>query len=77
MGSYHGHEGFDTFSKLRPVSGQGPVSLAQMFFQPRYSRIVSTVGGFDDQIEGALVAGPVRSVGPTEERMIRDHGKVS
>ena len=27
MGHYHGREGFDTFSKLRPVFEQGPLSL--------------------------------------------------
>jgi coniferyl-aldehyde dehydrogenase len=39
MGHYHGREGFDTFSKLRPVSQQGPLSTVQMFFQPPYSRL--------------------------------------
>jgi coniferyl-aldehyde dehydrogenase len=38
MGHYHGREGFDTFSKLRPVFKQGPVSFVQLFFQPPYSR---------------------------------------
>ena len=38
MGHYHGREGFDTFSKLRPVFEQGPLSLVQLFFQPPYSR---------------------------------------
>lgn len=36
MGHYHGHEGFMTFSKLRPVFYQGPVSAVQMLFQPPY-----------------------------------------
>ena len=30
MGHYHGREGFETFSKLRPVFQQGPVSSAQL-----------------------------------------------
>lgn len=38
MGHYHGREGFDTFSKLRPVFEQGPLSLVQLFLQPPYSR---------------------------------------
>ncbi len=38
MGHYHGREGFDTFSKLRPVFDQGPLSPVQMFLQPPYSR---------------------------------------
>ncbi len=38
MGHYHGREGFNTFSKLRPVFYQGPVSLVQKLFQPPYSR---------------------------------------
>jgi coniferyl-aldehyde dehydrogenase len=35
MGHYHGREGFDTFSKLRPVFRQAPVS-ALKFFGPPY-----------------------------------------
>ncbi len=38
IGHYHGREGFDTFSKLRPVFRQGPLSTVQLFFQPPYSR---------------------------------------
>ena len=38
MGHYHGREGFDTFSKLRPVFQQGPLSLVQLFLQPPYTR---------------------------------------
>ena len=38
MGHYHGREGFDTFSKLRPVFEQGPLSLVQLFLQPPYTR---------------------------------------
>ena len=37
MGHYHGREGFITFSKLRPVFYQGPVSAVQMMFQPPYA----------------------------------------
>ncbi|MBU3738074.1 MAG: coniferyl aldehyde dehydrogenase [Rhodoferax sp.] len=38
MGHYHGREGFETFSKLRPVFRQGPFSAVQWLFQPPYSR---------------------------------------
>ena len=37
MGHYHGREGFNTFSKLRPVFYQGPFSAIQMMFQPPYA----------------------------------------
>ncbi|HMN76421.1 MAG TPA: coniferyl aldehyde dehydrogenase [Burkholderiaceae bacterium] len=37
MGHYHGREGFETFSKLRPVFYQGPFSAIQMLFQPPYT----------------------------------------
>jgi coniferyl-aldehyde dehydrogenase len=37
MGHYHGREGFNTFSKLRPVFYQGPFSPIQMLFQPPYT----------------------------------------
>ncbi len=37
MGHYHAREGFNTFSKLRPVFYQGPVSAIQMLFQPPYA----------------------------------------
>ena len=36
MGHYHGHEGFVTFSKMRPVFYQAPFSSIQMLFQPPY-----------------------------------------
>jgi coniferyl-aldehyde dehydrogenase len=36
MGHYHSREGFNTFSKLRPVFYQGPFSAIQMLFQPPY-----------------------------------------
>ena len=38
MGHYHGREGFDTFSKLRPVFYQGPFSAVQKMFQPPYAK---------------------------------------
>ena len=37
MGHYHGHEGFNTFSKLRPVFYQAKVS-ALKFIGPPYGR---------------------------------------
>ncbi|MCA3575283.1 MAG: coniferyl aldehyde dehydrogenase [Aestuariivirga sp.] len=36
MGHYHGYEGFLTFSKLRPVFHQGPISSIQLALQPPY-----------------------------------------
>src|SRR5215510_2384953 len=36
MGHYHAREGFNTFSKLRPVFYQGPLSPIQLLFQPPY-----------------------------------------
>lgn len=44
IGHYHSREGFNTFSKLRPVFYQGPLSAIQMLFQPPYrSRAVKLV----------------------------------
>jgi coniferyl-aldehyde dehydrogenase len=37
MGHYHSREGFNTFSKLRPVFYQGPFSAVQLLFQPPYA----------------------------------------
>lgn len=37
MGHYHSREGFNTFSKLRPVFYQGRFSTIQMLFQPPYA----------------------------------------
>ena len=37
MGHYHGRDGFLTFSKLRPVFYQGPVSPIQLLLQPPYA----------------------------------------
>ncbi len=38
MGHYHGHEGFLTFSKLRPVFRQGRFSSLQVALQPPYGK---------------------------------------
>jgi coniferyl-aldehyde dehydrogenase len=38
MGHYHGREGFETFSKLRPVFQEGWISAVQAFMQPPYTR---------------------------------------
>ncbi|MFA6310949.1 MAG: coniferyl aldehyde dehydrogenase [Sterolibacterium sp.] len=38
MGHYHSQEGFNTFSKLRPIFYQGPFSAIQMLFQPPYAK---------------------------------------
>jgi coniferyl-aldehyde dehydrogenase len=38
MGHYHAREGFNTFSKLRPIFYQGPISPIQWLFQPPYAR---------------------------------------
>ena len=37
MGHYHAREGFNAFSKLRPVFYQGPFSAIQMMFLPPYA----------------------------------------
>ena len=37
MGHYHSREGFNTFSKLRPVFYQGRFSAIQTLFQPPYA----------------------------------------
>ena len=46
MGHYHGFEGFVTFSKLRPVFQQGPVSSVQMMMQPPYSAMARRMVDF-------------------------------
>ncbi len=46
MGHYHGREGFDTFSKLRPVFQQGRISSVQMMFQPPYGALSRRVLDF-------------------------------
>ncbi len=38
MGHYHGYEGFLTFSKMRPVFYQGPLSSIQLALQPPYGK---------------------------------------
>ena len=38
MGHYHGKEGFEAFSKLRPVFEEGWISAVQTFMQPPYTR---------------------------------------
>ncbi len=43
MGHYHGQDGFGTFSKLRPVFTQGPLSAVQTLFQPPYTRRATTL----------------------------------
>ncbi|HXZ17134.1 MAG TPA: coniferyl aldehyde dehydrogenase [Roseiarcus sp.] len=37
MGCYHGRDGFETFSKMRPVFRQGPFSVVESLMQPPYS----------------------------------------
>jgi coniferyl-aldehyde dehydrogenase len=34
MGHYHGHEGFTTFSKMRPVFRQGPIRPLNLLLPP-------------------------------------------
>ena len=46
MGHYHGPEGFETFSKMRPVFQQGPVSSVQMMMQPPYSGLAKRMVDF-------------------------------
>jgi len=43
MGHYHGREGFDTFSKLRPVFQQGRISAVQNFLQPPYRGLANRI----------------------------------
>ncbi len=52
MGHYHGREGFDTFSKLRPVFQQGRMSAVQMMFQPPYSGVARRVLDFMIRMKG-------------------------
>jgi coniferyl-aldehyde dehydrogenase len=42
MGHYHGHEGFLTFSKLRPVFHQGPLRTVS-FLQPPYAGLANKI----------------------------------
>ena len=45
MGHYHGREGFDTFSKLRPVFYQARVSSMQ-FMMPPYGKLADRLLAF-------------------------------
>lgn len=45
MGHYHGREGFDTFSKLRPVFHQAPIS-AMKFIGPPYGQFADRLLAF-------------------------------
>jgi len=38
MGHYHGHEGFVTFSKMRPIFYQGFFSAVKLLMMPPYSK---------------------------------------
>ena len=46
MGHYHGREGFETFSKLRPVFRQARMSSVQMLMQPPYGAFAKRVVDF-------------------------------
>ena len=46
MGHYHGREGFEAFSKLRPVFLQGPLPSVQLLMQPPYSATARRVVDF-------------------------------
>ena len=52
MGHYHGREGFDTFSKLRPVFQQGRFSSVQMMMQPPYGRMSRRIVDFMLRMKG-------------------------
>ena len=45
MGHYHGHEGFLTFSKLRPVFRQGPLRTVD-FLMPPYTGLAGRMLNF-------------------------------
>lgn len=51
MGQYHGREGFNTFSKLRPVFYQAPLSFMKLL-QPPYGRFANTVYRFMTWFKG-------------------------
>ena len=42
MGHYHGREGFETFSKMRPVFIQGPWSMAGLLVPP-YGKTIDRI----------------------------------
>ena len=46
MGHYHGREGFETFSKMRPVFRQARMSSAQLLMQPPYSKLSRRIVDF-------------------------------
>ena len=52
MGHYHGREGFETFSKLRPVFQQGRISSAQMLMRPPYGGLSRRVLDFMIKLKG-------------------------
>ena len=52
MGHYHSREGFNTFSKLRPVFYQGPFSGIQMLFQPPYAGRPTSILKFLMKLKG-------------------------
>jgi coniferyl-aldehyde dehydrogenase len=52
MGHYHGREGFETFSKLRPVFQQGRISSAQLLMQPPYGGLSRRVLDFMIKLKG-------------------------
>ena len=70
MGHYHGREGFETFSKLRPVFRQGPVSSVQMIMQPPYWRVARRMVGLHDvaaELGGRRAGGPGGRANVNEE----------
>jgi hypothetical protein len=75
VGRYHGHERFDTFSKVRRLSEQGRRRKCSS------SHIVSGLSrrltDFMIELRLCWAIGPAQNVAVTGERMIRDHGKVS
>ena len=46
MGHYHAREGFEAFSKLRPVFQQGPMSTVQTMMQPPYTAMAKRMVDF-------------------------------
>lgn len=51
MGHYHGREGFETFSKMRPVFHQAPYSVMKLL-QPPYGRFADRVYAFMTWFKG-------------------------
>ncbi|RBP09272.1 coniferyl-aldehyde dehydrogenase [Roseiarcus fermentans] len=52
MGHYHGREGFETFSKMRPVFQQGPVSSVQLMMQPPHGGLGRRMVDFMTRLRG-------------------------